>query len=150
MTVDRRRRDRESAFRELETHSADRRIEVRGKTPVGVSRDVWSSTIPRGLLRDSTAEAGRAHGVTPTELSFADALRIVPRRAREAPSDPTGPDGRRWWKDLWKGIARTRLPPRRPRLDPRVVEAGRNEFPTEKPHHRQIHRKPFQDHVQIT
>ena len=116
----------------------------------GVLQDVWALMIAHGLLRGLMAEAGQAHGVPPTELSFADTLRIVQRHAREAPTDPTGPDGRRWWDDLRKAIARTRLPPRRLRLYARVVKSGRNKFPTKKPHHRQVHVKPFQDHVRIT
>ena len=145
-----RRWDQELAFRELKTHLADRRVEVRSKTPVGVLQDVWALVIAHGLLRGVMAEAGQAHGVPPTELSFTDTLRIVQRHAREVPADPTGPDGRRWWDDLLRAIAATRLPPRRLRLYSRVVKSGRNKFPTKKPHHRQVHVKPFQDHVHIT
>lgn len=145
-----RRWDRELAFRELKVHSAERRIEVRSRAPVGVLQDVWSSVIVHGLLRGLVADAARTPGVPPTELSFTDTLRIVQRHAREVLSDPTGPDGRRWWDELLKEIAATRLPPRRLRLYPRVVKAGRNKFPTKKPHHRQIHVKPFKDHVHIS
>ncbi len=52
---------------------------------------------------------------------------------------------RRWDQELAVRELKTHPADRR-----RVVKAGRNEFPTKKPHHRQVRGKPFQDHVRIT
>ena len=54
-------------------------------------------------------------------------------------------DHRRWDQELAVRELKTHPADRR-----RVVKAGRNEFPTKKPHHRQVRGKPFQDHVRIT
>ena len=86
--------------------------------------DVWGLPIARVLLRACTIGAGRTRGIPPRELSFAKALRIIQRYAREMPADASGPEGRTWWVRLLAGIANARRRPRRNRTHPRVIQAG--------------------------
>ena len=144
-----RRWDQELAFDEIKTHLADRAVELRSRTPVGVLQDLSALLVGHWVLRAAMVEAGELAGVDPLALSFTGTLRIVQIHLREAPADDAGTEFRDWWKGLLGEIAGTELPPKRNRLYPRVIKAGRNKFPSKKKHHRERAAKPFADWVEV-
>lgn len=142
--------EQELAFRELKAQLADRRTHVRSQTPLGVLQDVEGLMIAHGLLRTVMAEAAHRHGLPPLELSFVQTLRIVQRHGRDRPGEPGQPDFPTWWAGLLDAIAQTRQKPRRNRIYPRVIKAGRNKFPSKKTHHQGTTTTPFRDSIEIT
>jgi Transposase DDE domain/Insertion element 4 transposase N-terminal len=141
--------EQELAFRELKTYLADQRTDLRSKTPVGVLQDVWGLMIAHGLLRSAMTEAGHHYKIPPHELSFLKTLRIVQRHIRQMPADASHPDAKTWWAGLLSEIASTQQT-RRNRIYPRVMKAGRNKFPSKKPHHKGAKTKPFKKYIRFT
>lgn len=139
-----RRWEEESAWDELKTHLNDRKVDLHSRTPAGAVQETHALLLAHYLLRTLMARAASAAGAAATDLSFTDTLRILLIRLPEAPP-ADGPGLAAWYGRLLEEIGRQRLRPRRDRICPRVVKAGRNKFPTKKKLHRCQKTKPFEE-----
>jgi hypothetical protein len=90
---------------------------------------VWF-VIGMGLLFEAAAKAK----LPPRRLSFTGALKILRCRLPECPRSRRGLQ--RWYQKLLAEIAEETLPPRRDRVNPRVIKCTMSKWAKKKPEHR--------------
>lgn len=121
---------------------------LRSQKPVGVIQELYALFLAHYLLRALMVEAAATVDLPPTRLSFLDTLRLVrlalPDLQRFAPlHQPL------IVQTLLADIAASVLPPRRDRLNPRVIKRAQSKFRKKRPHHRPSPKpaKPFRDAI---
>jgi hypothetical protein len=67
----------ELAYDEVKTHLLDREETIRSRTPGGVRQELWGIAIAYNLVRREMERVAEAAGVTPTRISFVNALFYV-------------------------------------------------------------------------
>lgn len=133
----------ETAFDELKTTQlaparGTLETELRSRSPRGVLQEAYALLASYALVRQAIAEAAGLRGITPTEIGFADALRVIslaiPRLCGSRAEDllPLR-------QQMLDDIADCRLDrSRRPRRYPRVVKRKVGRFPLKREHHRAL------------
>jgi hypothetical protein len=124
----------ELAVDEIKTHQRPP-TPLRSRTPVGVVQELYGLLLAHYAVRALMAQAATTAGLAPTRLSFLAALRLVRTTAadlqRAAPRDRPG-----LYRRLLADLAATPLPPRRDRLNPRVVKRKMSNFHLKRDTHR--------------
>lgn len=122
--------EEELTIAEVKTRQLKRPV-LRSETPEGVEQEVHGLLLMHYALRKLMVEAARQAKVPPRRISFTQTLEIVrcrlveKRRRRQPLSRP-------WYKKLIGEIAQEVLPPRRPRLNPRVQKCPRQKWPAKR------------------
>lgn len=131
--------EHELVIDEQKTHQAPRQpgkeAQVRSETPAGVVQELYALSLGHYVTRALMAEAAAAAGLDPDRLSFISCLRILRLRLREC----TGRSGSAfwaWYEDLLWEMGQERLPPRRNRVNPRVVKRKMSKFKKKRACHR--------------
>jgi len=148
--------EQELAIDELKTHERERPgpdAVLRSRTPAGVVQEVYALLLAHYVIRALMHEAARekAHeGAVPTSplrLSFTATLKILRCRLPQCPRAESGL--RRWWRDLLAEVAQETLPPRRNRINPRVIKRKMSNWKKKRPEHLNYPQpaKPFGDCV---
>src|SRR6185437_9574433 len=83
------------------------------------------------------AEAAAAAGQDADRLSFINCLRILRLRLRECPGGSVVA-WHAWYEALLEEMGQELLPPRRNRINPRVVKRKMSKFKKKRAHHRPI------------
>jgi hypothetical protein len=121
----------ELVFDEQKTHHAPRvpgkEAQVRSETPAGVIQEMYALSLGHYLTRAFMAEAAAGAGLDPDRLSFVGCLRVLRNRMPEYPAVPER-GRRRWYAALLAELAGERNPPRRNRVNPRVVKVKMSKF----------------------
>jgi len=125
--------EEEVAFDELKTHQRERPV-LRSQTPGGVVQELYGYLLGHFVIRKLMAEAAQAEGLAPRELSFVATLKILRCRLPETPCSPRALT--RWYTALLEEVAEERLPPRRNRINPRVIKCKMSRWPKKRPKHR--------------
>ena len=138
-----RRWEIETAFDELKTTQlaparGTLETELRSRNPRGVLQEAYGLLASYALVRQAIAEAAAPRGIAPTEIGFADALRVIsqaiPRLCGARSEDLV-----RLRVQMLHDIADCRLDrPRRKRRYPRVVKRKVGKFPLKRAHHRAL------------
>jgi hypothetical protein len=140
--------EEELTFDELKTHQRERPV-LRSQTPAGVVQEIYGLLTAHGLVRRAMSEAAARAGVAPRRISFTGALKILRCRLGECPADESG---RTQWHDaLIEEMAEEVLPPRRSRINPRVIKKKMSNWCKKRPEHRS-RTKPkerFRDTIEI-
>jgi hypothetical protein len=127
----------ELVFDEQKTHQDPVRpgkaAHLRSETPEGVRQEVWAISLGHYVTRALMARAAASEGLDPDRLSFVGALRILRDRLPECGG---GLDFGRWCEAVVWEVAQERIPPRRNRVNPRVVKRKMSKFAKKRPHHR--------------
>jgi len=127
--------EEELAIDELKTHQMERPA-LRSQTPAGVVQEVYGLMLAHYVVRALMAEAA-ARAVpaplSPLRLSFAGALKVLRCRLPECPRG--GKARRRWWDDLVEEVGEEVIPPRRDRVNPRVIRRQQSQWPKKRPEH---------------
>ena len=126
---------------------------LRSQTPAGVIQEIEGLLLAHYVVRAVMFEAASEQGMDPRKLSFTGALKILRRRLAEVPKNPKDRAGcKRWWEDLVAEVGEEVLPPRRDRVNPRVIRQKMSKWPKKRPHHRRPPQptKPFRDSIVIT
>lgn len=111
--------EQELAIDELKTHEMERPV-LRSQTPAGVVQEVYGLLLAHFVVRSLMHEAAAEKAISPLRLSFTAALKILRCRLPQCPRGRRGM--RRWWRDLLAELAEETLPPRRNRINPRVIK----------------------------
>jgi hypothetical protein len=111
--------EEELAIDEIKTHQMERPV-LRSQTPGGVIQELYALLLDHFIVRVLMHEAAQRHGICSRELSFTATLKILRCRIPECPRRRRRL--RHWWKNLLAEIAEQRLPPRRNRINPRVIK----------------------------
>jgi len=131
--------EQELVIDEQKTHQAPRQpgkeAQVRSETPAGVVQELYALSLGHYVTRALMAEAAAAEGLDPDRLSFISCLRILRLRLPEC-AGRSGPVFRAWYEDLLSEMGQEQLPPRRNRVNPRVVKRKMSKFKKKRAHHR--------------
>jgi hypothetical protein len=133
------RREEELVYDEQKTHQDPRRAEkpthLRSHSPAGVVQEAYALSLGHYLTRALMSEAAASVKEDPRRLSFTGCLRILRCRLPECPG--ASEEGRqRWWEAVRWEMAQERLPPRRNRINPRVVKRKVSKFLRKRAIHR--------------
>lgn len=144
--------EEELAIDEVKTHQKERPV-LRSQTPQGVEQEIEGLLLAHFAIRALMFEAASEQGLDPRRLSFTGTLKILRCRLPEAPRNPKDKAGRqRWWEDLIAEVGEEVLPPRRNRINPRVIKRKMSKWPKKRAHHRHPPQptKPFRESIVIT
>lgn len=129
--------EEEITIDEFKTHEMERAV-LRSQTPAGVVQEIYGLMLAHYLLRSLMVQAAQQVSISPLRLSFTGTLKILRCRLPECPANP---DCRtRWWNRLLEELTEEQLPPRRQRINPRVIKRQQKKWPTK----RLTHRNPEQ------
>ena len=140
--------EEELAIDELKTHQLEA-LPLRSQTPAGVVQEIYGLLLGHFVVRRVMVEAAQKAGVAPLRLSFTSALRILRLRLSQAPRQRR--QRSQWCRRIVQEIAEELLPPRRRRINPRVIKRQQSQWPRKRPHHRNPPQPitPFIDSVVI-
>lgn len=110
----------ELAIDELKTHQQDGRTVLRSETPAGVVQEIEGLLLSHFVVRTVMFEAAQTEEMDPRRISFTATLKILRCRLPQCPRSPR--KVRKWYEELIAEVAREKLPPRRDRVNPRVVK----------------------------
>jgi hypothetical protein len=140
---------------EQKTHQDPRRptkaTHLRSETPGGVVQELRALSIAHYVIRKSMFDAAALSGVDPDRISFTGAFQILQTRLPECPPRATHAEIQAWYDNLLEEIADEQVPPRRNRINPRVIKRGRCKWPAKKAiHYRPAKlQKPFSASILI-
>ncbi|MGA9208355.1 MAG: IS4 family transposase [Terriglobales bacterium] len=138
--------EEELAIDEFKTHEMERPV-LRSQTPAGVVQEIYGLMLAHYVLRTLMHEAARRVPISPVRMSFTGTLKILRCRLPECPRSPQA--RQQWWDHLLEEIAEEQLPPRRERINPRVIKKQQSPWPTKRLHHRQCPQptRPFRNSI---
>jgi len=131
--------EQELAIDELKTHEMERpgpTPVLRSRTPAGVVQEVYGLMLAHYVVRSLMHEAAKRATpapLSPLRLSFTATLKVLRCRLPQCPADERG--RRRWWRDLLAEVAQETLPPRRNRINPRVIKRKMSNWRKKRPEH---------------
>lgn len=138
--------EQELTIDELKTHQRERPV-LRSQTPAGVVQEIYGLLLAHYLIRVLMHEAAACEQIDPRRVSFTATLKILRCRLPECPANPRG--SKRWYRLLVQEVAEEIIPPRRNRINPRVIKRKMSKWLKKSP----IHRRPpqptrtFQDSI---
>jgi hypothetical protein len=140
--------EEELSIDELKTHELERPV-LRSQTPAGVVQEIEGLLLAHYVLRTLMFEAARHAAISPLRLSFTGTLKILRCRLPECPPSPQGRNW--WWQRLLEEIAEEQIPPRRNRINPRVIKRQQSKWPKKRPCHRHTPQptRPFRESIVI-
>jgi len=124
--------EEELAIDELKTHQRERPV-LRSETPAGVVQEIYGLLLGHYIIRKLMCEAADIGHVAPRQLSFVNTLKILRCRLAEAPRSPRSLP--QWYASLLAEVAEVVLPPRRDRVNPRVIKRKMSHWLKKRPHH---------------
>jgi hypothetical protein len=125
--------EEELAIDEVKTHQRERPV-LRSETPAGVVQEIEGLLLAHYVVRVLMSEAARRNNLPPRRLSFTGTLKVLRCRLPECPKSRRG--RQRWYEDLLAEIAEEILPPRRNRINPRVIKRKMSHWRKKRPEHR--------------
>lgn len=125
--------EEELAIDELKTHEMERPV-LRSQTPAGVVQEIYGLMLAHYVLRTLMYEAAQRVRVSPVRMSFTGTLKILRCRLPECPRSTRGQE--QWWNRLLEEISEEQIPPRRNRINPRVIKRTQSKWPKKRPRHR--------------
>jgi hypothetical protein len=125
--------EEELTIDEIKTHQRERPV-LRSETPAGVVQEIQGLLLAHYLVRVLMAEAAAAQQMSPRRLSFTGTLKVLRCRLPECPKSRVGLQ--RWYADLLAEIGEEVLPPRRHRINPRVIKRKMSNWKKKRPEHR--------------
>lgn len=111
--------EEELAIDELKTHQRERPV-LRSETPAGVVQEIYGLLLGHFVIRKLACEAATTISCPPREISFVSTLKILRCRLPETPRNRISLA--QWYALLVAEVAEERLPPRRERINPRVIK----------------------------
>ena len=133
--------EEELVFDEQKTHQAPRlagkEAQVRSETPAGVLQELYALSLGHYVTRALMAAAAATTHQDPDRLSFMGCLRILRLRLPECTSRRPQ-EFQTWYQRLLAEMSHEQLPPRRNRINPRVIKRKMSKFLKKRPHHRPV------------
>lgn len=129
--------EEELTLDELKTHQRERPV-LRSQTPAGVVQEVYGLLLAHYIVRVLMHEAAATQQLDPRRVSFTATLKILRCRLPECPPSQRG--CQRWYRRLVQEVAEEIIPPRRQRINPRVIKRKMSQWPKK----RSLHRHPLQ------
>ena len=119
---------------ETDTHQRLAFHPLRSQKPVGVIQELYGLLLAHYAVRKVMWAAAQSAGLDPDRISFTNALHLITAAIPEF--QQTAPDQHpALYQRLLEDIARFHLPPRKPRINPRVVKRKMSNFDKKRPEH---------------
>jgi hypothetical protein len=133
--------EQELVFDEQKTHQDPRRAEkpthLRSESPEGVRQELYALSLAHYVIRKLMFESAQQVGLDPDRLSFTSCFRILQSRLPECLSrNPR--QLQIWYQNLLDEMRQETLPPRRNRVNPRVIKRKMSKWNKKRPHHRKL------------
>lgn len=140
----------EIEYDEIKTHMIDKTPTLRSKTPLGVLQEIYGLLIAHMAVRTLMAEAASQWDLDPDRLSFTGALQVISRaipRMQAAKTELLPA----FYEMMLDEIASQLNPPRRNRVNPRVIKQKMSKFHCKRPEHYRIQQPPttFQEAIHV-
>jgi len=138
--------EEELGIDEIKTHEMQRPT-LRSQTPAGVVQELYALLIDHFIVRTLMFEAAKTEPVDPRRISFTATLKILRCRICECP--PSNRGQRLWMSRLLEEIREEIIPPRRNRINPRVIKRKMSKWKKKRPQHRHYPQpiKDFRDAI---
>jgi len=138
----------EIEFDEIKTHMIDKTPSLRSKTPLGILQEIYGLLIAHMAVRTLMAEAASKWDLDPDRLSFTGALHVISRaiprmQAAKTVLLPV------FYESMLDEIASHLNPPRRNRINPRVIKQKMSNFACKRPEHYKIQQPKIAFHEAI-
>jgi|SRR5215469_81069 len=146
--------EEELVFDEQKTHQDPRRAEkpaqLRSETPEGVKQELYALSLAHFVVRSLMFTAAETAQLDPDRLSFTGCFQVLQCRLPECPS-PTSRSFTPWFEAVLTEMRQEQLPPRRNRVNARVIKRKMSKWDKKRPSHRRPPplRKSFQQSVVI-
>jgi hypothetical protein len=131
--------EEELVFDEQKTHQdpprAEKPANLRSETPEGVLQELYALSLGHFVVRALMCEAARPVSLDPDRLSFTGCLRILQCRLPECDSR-TQQSLQEWYEALLWELRQEQIPPRRNRVNPRVIKRKMSKWNKKRPKHR--------------
>jgi hypothetical protein len=135
----------EVAIDEIDTHQRLLDRPLRSRKPVGVIQELYGLLLAHFVIRSLIHQAAVAHQLDPDQISFIQSVRLITDAFADFQLVHPAHHPRLWQR-LLADIARSRLPSRDNRINPRVVKRKMSKFKKKRPEHfRPPLPKPFRD-----
>jgi Insertion element 4 transposase N-terminal/Transposase DDE domain len=138
--------EEELTIDELKTHQTQRPV-LRSQTPAGVVQELYALLLDHYVVRSLMFQAALEAKTDPLSISFVGTLKILRCRIGACPRGKAAQ--RRWWRNLVQEVAEEVLPPRRNRINPRVIKRKMSKWKKKRPRHRDSPQpiRPFADTI---
>ena len=146
--------EEELVFDEQKTHQDPRRAEkpaqLRSETPEGVRQELYALSLAHFVVRSLMFTAAETAQLDPDRLSFTGCFQILQCRLPECPS-PTSSSFTEWFEAVIAEMRQEQIPPRRNRVNPRVIKRKMSKWDKKRASHRRPPplRKSFEQSVVI-
>ena len=146
--------EEELTYDEQKTHQDLRRAtkpaHLRSQTPAGVIQELYALSLAHFVIRALMFEAAESVHLDPERLSFTGCFQILKCRLPECVTH-TPETFQTWYDNLLWEMQQELLPPRRNRINPRVIKQKIRKWSKKQPHHRPAPKlsKTFEDSVLI-
>lgn len=140
----------EIEYDEIKTHMIDKTPTLRSRTPLGVLQEIYGLLIAHMAVRTLMAEAASKWDLDPDRLSFTGALQVISRaipRMQAAKTELLPA----FYEIMLDEIASQLNPPRRNRINPRVIKQKMSNFGCKRPEHYRIQQPKitFQEAIHV-
>lgn len=125
--------EQELAIDEIKTHLRERPV-LRSQIPAGVVQEIYALFLAHYVVRVLMFEAAASKPLDPQRISFTATVKILRTRLPEAPKSSAGLH--RWYLSLIQEVAEEVIPPRRNRINPRVIKRKMSKWRKKRPEHR--------------
>jgi len=125
--------EEELAIDEAKTHLRNA-PQLRSQRPAGVVQEIYALLIAHFMIRKLGFEAAKQAGMSPRRISFTGTINVLRARLPEAPRSRHLISS--WYASLLEEISLEVLPPRRNRVNPRVIKRQQSKWPRKREKHR--------------
>jgi hypothetical protein len=130
--------EEELVFDEQKTHQDPRRASkpahLRSETPAGVVQELYALSLAHFVIRALMFQAAATVGLDPDRLSFTGCFQILRCRLPEC-DGRSAATLRQWHAALLWEMSQEQIPPRRNRINPRVIKQKMSKWKKKRPKH---------------
>ncbi len=127
--------EEELTFDEIKTHQRERPV-LRSQLPAGVIQEIYALLLGHYVIRVLMHEAADKLQIDPDRISFTATLNILRCRLPAIPVNPSQQYLKSWHHKLVQEVSEEVLPPRRHRINPRVIRVKMSKWPKKRSIHR--------------
>lgn len=142
--------EEELTFDEIKTHQRERPV-LRSQLPAGVIQEIYGLLLGHYVIRVLMHEAAETLQIDPDRISFTATLKILRCRFPSIPVNQSQQDLESWYHQLVLEVSEEVIPPRRHRINPRVIRVKMSKWPKKRTAHRAFPQpsKPFEHGITL-